>query len=235
LLLTTLIVAACLGCRPNKQSKARDAAIMHTRASLERIIEENRDPKGRAKEALAKLDDGIMDYVPFPIHAALRCKDSGEALLILECFDEDRDLRGIHIWEKHTDPNGAVTTIEEYYPVYVAWPETLILWRGVVSVEPRNANQRKDEDAWKDYVILVLEDLVRKFVYKGPVDEREKLPPTEALNRKMPPIWISVPEANRVAVFVSVYDSAGHESGGIEVDISPWTYDMLKGKNRSKP
>lgn len=96
------------------------------------------------------------------------------------------------------------------------------------TVAIRDAGQRKDEDAWRDYVILVLEDLARKFVYEGPVDEVVKLPPDEALARNMPPIWISLPQTNRVRVFLSVYDRQGHESEAVEVSISPRVLRILK-------
>ena len=231
LLVATLILMASLGCRPRTPVRSpQEREVLRTRLQLEHMIKEKRDVEGRATAALAKLDNGILDDVPFPLYVRLQWTESGEPELSVVCFDEGRDLRGVRIREKHTDPNGAITTIEEDYPVYVAWPELLVLTGERISAKRRDAGQRKDEEAWKDYKILVLEDLVRKFVYRGPVNELEKLPPDEALARKMPTVWISIPEPNQVSVSASVYDNAGHESEYVEAFISPESYRLLKQK-----
>jgi hypothetical protein len=229
-ILAALIVSAGIGCRPNKQSRARGLELESDRARhlLENMIEEKRDPRGRVKTALAKLNDAVRDDVPFLISMDLGCTDQNQPKLFLMCLDEGRNLLGIHVREERIDANGKTATLEERYPLYIAWPETNVLANHMFSVELRRVSQRKDEDAWKDYIILVLEDLVHKFIYEGPVDEAVKVPPNEALDRKMPPIWISIPEANQVHVFVSIYDREGHESEAIEVGISPRVYRILK-------
>ena len=96
------------------------------------------------------------------------------------------------------------------------------------AVKLRSAGRRKDENAWKDYTIAVLEDLVCKFVYDGPVDEPVKLPPSETLTRMMPPIWMSLPEPNQVRVFVSAYDRRERKSEAVELHVSPEVRRILE-------
>lgn len=230
LILVALIVTAHLGCRPNRPSRARTLKLESDRArhALANMIREKRDPRGRVKTALAQLNDGVRDDMPFLVSVNLGCTDQNEPKLFFTCLDAGRNLRGILVREERRDPNGITTTLQERYPLYIAWPEMEILAIHMFPVTIRNAGQHKDEDAWKDYAIVTLEDLVRKFVYNGPVDEVIRLPPSETIDRKMPPIRISLPDASQVRVFVSVYDREGHESEAIQVDTSPRVYRILK-------
>lgn len=229
-ILAALIVSVSLGCRPNKRSRSQELERESQRAQhvLENRIKENRDPRGLSKSALTRLHDGVQDHVPFLISVDLGCTDDNQPMLFLTCLNEGRNLRGIRIREERMGLNSETTALEERYPLYIAWPETDVLAVHMFHVELRDAGQQKDEDAWKDYAILALEDLVRKFIYNGPVNEVIKIPPSESVDRKMPPIRISLPETNRVRVSVSVYDREGHESDAAGVGISPRVYRRLK-------
>lgn len=231
LFLAVLMVAVSLGCRPGKDSRERKLKLEadQARSTLEDRVKEKRDPHGRAKIALTKLNDSVRVDGPFLISVNLGCRDDNEPVLFFACLDEGRNLRGICVREERTDPNGRTMALEERYPVYVAWPETNILANHTFSVAIRNGGQRKDEAAWNDYVISVQEDVIHKFVYDGPVDETIKVPPNEALERTRPPIWISLPEPNRVRVSLSIYDREGRESDSVDVAVSPRVYRVLKG------
>lgn len=230
MVLAAFAITASFGCRPGKQSKTQEPVTESDRArqTLESRIKDNRDTAGRAKMALAKLNDGVPDHVPFLVSVNLGCTEEKRPMLFLTCLDQDRDLHGIQVREERADPSGGTTILEENYPVCIMWPETPMLMVTMYPVELRSPGQRKDEYAWKDYTIAVLEDLARKFVYEGPIHEAVKLAPKEALTRKMPPIWMSLPDANGVRVFVSAYDRQGERSDAIEVRISPQVRGLLK-------
>jgi len=84
----------------------------------------------------------------------------------------------------------------------------------VYSVRIRTADQRKDESAWKDYMISVLDELIRWSIQKQRTNVRDaiaKAPPKPT----MPRIWVSIPEPNQVRVSMSAYDRAGQNGTSI--------------------
>jgi hypothetical protein len=76
------------------------------------------DFQRRASMALLKLKNETLDTQPIVIFGVLM-SEANETDLMVKCFDEGRDLRGIRIRERQTDANGVVTTLEEDYPVYI--------------------------------------------------------------------------------------------------------------------
>jgi hypothetical protein len=135
---------------------------------------------------------------------------------------EYRDLIGLRVKERHVDVNGTTFTIEEDYPVWIdSSPAYSPSWDdNSVDVHFR---QRKDEKRWRKY----LEDvrMRRELAAKNKEAQNTGEPIFEIETKKMeiPPVWMSVPEPNKVRVFVSVYDKSGNESEPVEIeDVFDW-------------
>jgi hypothetical protein len=221
LLVVSAVIVAGLGCPARKAMQPRERESYNARRNLEDTLEmEDRpDRRERLRKALAKLNDQSVDSVPMPVSAGLACKDANEVMLAVCCLDEGRDLRGIHVMEKRTDPNSATGTWDRRYPIWLSVPETYVLTTILVPVEFGAAGRKENEEAWKDYEIEVLDVLVRRFVYEKPARSPVKMPVYKALNKEMPPVLVPRPDADGTHVIVSFYDYAGNESESIDVDI----------------
>jgi len=180
-----------------------------------------------AKQALSRLSNGVVDREPLVINAGLAYLDSGEVVLVIACFDEDRDLRGWYIEEHLRGADGTMTHLEERYPVFAATVATPLYQALMFPIELRRAGMRKDEEAWKDYRIWALEEALRSCT-----DSRQGDDPNnsagEPLAMEMPPIIVSVPEPNRVRVLLSAYDRAGHRSEPYEIVVPAWQLELFK-------
>jgi hypothetical protein len=174
----------------------------------------------RAKVALAKLKNGVPDPEPILISSVIGRPEGMGPLLNVVCFDEERDLRGLRVKEQYVDPNGKTTTLEEDYPVFVNALRPFILECVAYPIHIRDKGQRKDKCLWLEYANWNLDGLIRLYV-----DERQdngKEPsPREVPKVETPPIYISVPDPNRVQVLMSAYDRAGHESESIQLLAPP--------------
>ena len=174
------------------------------------------DMRNRAKAALAKLDNGTLDIEPILLRAIIDVVEpNNEPALFIIFFDESKDLRGLRIKEHYIDSTGSITTLEEDYPVFVNTLSTIIAANVRFPIHIRDNNQRKDKCAWLEYANLNLDELIRINI-----DERHRdnsnIRPQGIPFVKTPPIYISVPDSNRVNVEISVYDRPGNESDSIE-------------------
>ena len=66
----------------------------------------------------------------------------------------------------------------------------------------RTANERKDEKLWQEYVS------------EDPLENIEEYVPWE---ERVPPIYISIPEPDKVDVWIWIYDKAGHKSEPVKL------------------
>jgi len=219
-----LVATGLTGCRDTEEKGWRefeaDLAMKHL-ADPPQLADAG--VRTRAKAAQARLQNGTLDRNPILIYARLGLPDGNQPKLFPTSFDEDEDLRGLRIIEEHLDPNGKSTLIEEDYPIYVAWARTPIFDPTAIPVEVRAEGKRKDERLWRDYIIRALDDVVRRQVDERLTDyKRLKLPPDKEMLDAMPPVYMSVPEPNKVRVVVSVYDRAGNESEGIELYVTSY-------------
>jgi hypothetical protein len=203
--------------------QTRERESQQARSDLEAMLalEDHPDRRERMRKALAKLNDQAVDSVPMPVLAGLIPKDANEIMLAVRCLDEGKDLRGIHIREKPTDPNGATGTWDRRYPIWLSGPKTPVLTSTLVHIEFGAAGRKENEEAWRDYEIAILDIVVHSFVYEEPARGPVKMPPREALHTRIPPILVPRPDADRTHIIVSFYDYAGNESESIDVDISP--------------
>jgi len=223
------------GCRKNPDEKLKASGHAFTVGRLTEVVTRSENPAAqeRAKSALAQLNNGIVDTTPILIGAGLGADGSGEIHLGVTCFDEDEDLRGLRIKERHADPNGGTQVIDELYPVFASYYTSPPYVAPAYSVRIRTADQRKDESAWKDYMISVLDELIRWSVQKERTnieDAVSKAPPKPT----MPPVWISIPEPNQVRVSISAYDRAGHESESIDVEVASYSMRRLREAARKQ-
>ncbi len=176
----------------------------------------------RTQLAMSKWQDGVTDPKPFLIDVAMMTAsvedgEDGEyeerMVLVLITYDEDADYIGCVVEEECVDSNGVTTTLEEKYPVYTH------LDRGVVRFSSfpvllRDKNQRKPEEQWQKYVSTPLQQLRKEYM--------KRLKKTYwSWRDTLPPLWVSIPEPNKVYVRLRVYDRAGHQSEQINLVYEP--------------
>jgi len=142
-----------------------------------------------AQKVLDDFSNETLDPCPVLIHAGYITTDQGACYLALDMSDEDQDVMGVAIREVTEGRNGKSELLEKY-PVFVMYE---IGHFQLVAFERRTSDQRKDEDAWSQYV-------------SGAVGEHK------------PPVWVSAPAPPGVAISVWVYDAAGHRSNEVPLE-----------------
>jgi hypothetical protein len=201
-------------------------------ADLTRIAERHWLPEQqeRAKAALLELRNTVVDTKPIFVCAMLAFEDPNEFRLWFTCFDEGRDLRGIRLREQQEDVKGIVTTLEEDYPIFLDLPKSLTVEQRLIPVRIRDAHQRKDELSWLRYENYRLNALIQETLAK---DKRNASGTAlrQMPDMEMPPIYVSIPDPNRVRVEICAYDRAGQKSDWIEVDCGASM--TLYGSNRA--
>jgi hypothetical protein len=162
--------------------------------------------KKYAALALEKWQNGVLDPEPILLGAQLSksSKDQRPYLAVLT-YDEDEDLAGIGVEEQRSDANDLTTeAVVEEYPIvaHLNQPDVTRFLR--VPVHIRDSGQRKDPNAWDQYVA-------------HPLDYRTGTERIERWRQDLPPIWISAPKPHTVNVRIYIYDRAGHRSDAVEV------------------
>jgi hypothetical protein len=208
-----------IGCRQETPSEVfwRERAVDQLRVSAR-----NEDPlvRDRAQRALSELESGRRDRAPILVVAGLTSLESGRIMLCLSCFDSDRDLLGWRIHEERAIADGGTTNQDEDYPVYAGSPNTPLYSSRWYRVSVRTEGQQKDERAWQEYVSKVQSDATRRDS-RGRTNDKTEASSEGTPDPEQPPVWISIPQTDRVSVFISLYDRAGHESERVEVVVPP--------------
>ena len=164
------------------------------------------DVRQRAEAVVARIDNGVHDPEPILVRATLF--QGNLAVLTLDAFDEDEDILGIRIKEEHVGSDNQHEVLEEVYPVYIRFfspGESLPPW---IYIEIRDKDQRKDMQAWEDYLVDTVDWLIAKYIQKG---ERRK-------TGFMPTVWISAPASADTHVYAAVYDRRGNQSDYVQVE-----------------
>jgi len=207
------------GCKKEKVDLQEmvDQTLHDALASLAKKTELPSDIINRAKTALTKLENGSLDTEPILLMAIIYLADpNSQPYVDITYFDENNDLRGLRIKERYIDSDGSITTLEEDYPVFVNTLNTLTTMSSYFPIHFRDKNQCKDKQLWLEYVNRNLDELIRLNI-----DERKQdISSTRLKNvkfEKTPPIYISIPDPNRVQVEISIYDREGNESDSIEL------------------
>jgi hypothetical protein len=159
--------------------------------------------------ALERWQNGVLDPEPILLAAQLSTssKDQRPYLTVI-AFDEDRDIAGIGVEEQRSDANGRKTEVlVEEYPIaaHLNQADAIdVICTLRVPVQIRDGAQRKDPDAWEQYV-------AHSFDYSTGTERVKRW------RQDLPPIWISAPKPHTLNVCIYAYDRAGHRSDAIEV------------------
>lgn len=221
LLVAAIIFIMLGGCKKEKVDLQEmvDQTLHDTLASLAKKTDLPSDIINHAKTALTKLENGSLDTEPILLMAAIGISDlNNQPQVDIIYFDENNDLRGLRIKEHYIDSNGLMTILEEDYPVFVNRLNTPTTNSEYFTIHFRDKNQCKDEHLWLEYVNRNLDELIRLNIDKrqsDTLDTHLKNLPFE----KTPPIYISIPDPNKVQVEISVYDREGNESDSIELHV----------------
>lgn len=142
---------------------------------------------------MANWQNGVLDPEPLLLFVQLvRAIGHNDVRMSLLIFDEDKDVLGFGVREEYLDADDVQAERLEEYPAFIhqAWQD--VLNARSIPVHIRDGGQERDSGAWDVYV-----------AGRG--------------RQGLPPIWISVPDPNRVNVYVYVYDRQGHESQSVRV------------------
>jgi hypothetical protein len=189
----------------------RDPALSELNRLKEYAIKKGFDVEENSAElALSKWQNGRLDSEPIMLSAQLAKPIGMETKdLAFFTFDENKDIVGFGIVEEYTDVNGLRTTLTEEYDTVGngPYPPDETVQAFAFQVQIRDADQRKDVQQWNEYLEAKSRD----------VEAGRELPPVGKAWHIRPPIWISIPEPNRVDVYVYVHDRRGHKSERIAV------------------
>jgi hypothetical protein len=183
------------------------------------------DAKERIQYAIDTYKNKTMDRTPILVYAGLgKPVGSEEIKILLFVLDEDKDLLGFTVNEVSQDPNGTPVSLEEDYPIFAHCPAVGVANGYGFSISARNDEQRKDERLWADHVGTDFGALVRKQIGPEPpepsvdwfreYDDRM----FELWKSSVPPIYISIPDSDKINVKIHIYDKAGNISNTVELD-----------------
>ena len=167
----------------------------------------------RAQLALLKWENGVLDHKPILITGLLtQVIGYDDVYLALITFNEDKDIIGFGIMERCVDENGLKTFLIEEYDAFVHLAIPPVKDLRMVPVQIRNANQRKDNQKWDQYVRsegIAINEIRNVERWKG----------------TLPPVWVSIPDPNSTDVYIYIYDDSGNKSDPIQLQIGPtWHY-----------
>jgi len=195
------VVAICLsGCKDDSP-KLSDMEKVSSRR-LRFLLKRSPPCSEQLQKAISLWENGVCDPEPILFTVRLVKWDSRDPSFIILSSDEDNDWAGIIVREKH-----AADILEEVYPVFTGGFQLPICAGEVPAARIRTQNQRKNKELWEHYVAL-----------RAEVGKNEPLPAP-------PPMWVSIPEPNKVEVWVQLYDKAGNKSNQVKLQYVDHTQD----------
>jgi len=213
-LFVSFMILTTSGC--DKRKACSDPVLDYLRGIVHRSGDRV-NMRQRAQLAMSKWQDGVTDPEPFLIDVAMMTAsvEEGERmLLMLVIYDEDADHIGCVVEEEYVDSNGVTTTLEEKYPVFTHLSDWAVVEFKFFPVLVRDENQRKPEEQWQKYVSTSLQQLRKEY--------KKRLKKTYcSWGDTLPPVWVSIPESNKVYVRLGAYDRAGHQSEQINLVYEP--------------
>jgi len=189
------------------------------------------DAKERIQYAIDTYKNKAMDRTPILVYAGLdKPVGSGEIMILLFVLDEDNDLLGFTVNEVSQDPNGTPVALEEDYPIFAHCPAVGVVNGYGFSISARNDEQRKDERLWADHVGN-FDAMVKKQIGPEPPEPSSESSVDwfreynnyvarrfELWKSSVPPIYISIPDSDKINVKIHVYDKADNISNTVELD-----------------
>lgn len=194
-------IIATLGCRPGHTAQEDPNADVVAELTNFRVPDSAADQ--RRQLALSKWKNGVIDREPILLAAILSRTVGARAPRVgVFAYDEDKDLLGLGVVERYKDG----TERSEEYPVYVHADSPRIVRPGIIPVNLRDKGQQKDESLWEEYV---RGDKIDKWSM-GHTGGKYYLD-------TLPPVYVSLPDPNKVDVFVYLYDRRGNKSSLVEL------------------
>ena len=176
----------------------------------------------RTDLALSKWRNHKVDPEPILIFALLSSPAGvSQVDLAFGAYDEDKDIVGIGVKEDYTDANGSKTSRLDEYPAMAHRRQDTVVVLCRLPVQIRNAGQGMERQRWQDYA-------------NGEGMAADAAPlagDMTASRRTLPPVWVSLPEPNRVDVYVYAYDRAGHKSDPVRLVNCLQTSESLCASN----
>lgn len=202
LLYLFFVILLLMSCKESSSEKDNLNVIFALNKYIERPFYSEAKP--RASKALSTWENGIIDHEPILIFSFLRkvleLDDSYSDFIVLGYYDEDKDILGFGIREKHISSEKQITFIEETYPAHVHEDRLKNVVSGTwIPVDLRIEGKYKDELEWD------------KFINGDNIDWNQPW------DKIVPPMCVSVPEPDKIEVWVWVYDRAGNKSEPIKL------------------
>jgi len=199
------LAVAILGCRAVKTPEQDpNAYVAEELANFSNWRVPDSTAEQRVQLALSKWQNGVLDREPILL-AAILTKAQGASLpeIALFAFDEDKDLLGIGVM-RYKDG----TELSEEYPVYVHARPHRIVDSCIIPVYVRDKGQQKDEARWEEYV-------------RGDWIDEWSLRHTGGRYYldTMAPVYVSLPDPNKVDVLIYLYDRGGNKSPPVELRV----------------
>jgi len=218
-LFSTLILLSltAFGCKRKESYTEKTNSVIYVLNESTKHTKWPISVKKRAEVAMAKWRNGVLDATPILVSASLiKFQGLTKIDLALTVFDEDRDTVGFGIREEYIDFVETPKILEEQYPVYLHCLPLVVADVHLVPTNIRTAYQKRDKKLWKDYLSLDYEKAYKEYLQgREPYDVN--MYPENFWEETLPPVLISIPEPNKVDVWVWVYDKAGNKSDPVKL------------------
>lgn len=213
-----LVLVVMSGCRKDSPKVDDIDTVVFALTSMKKG-DLSHEIEHRADLALSLWGNRALDPVPILVSAILAKPEGYDEIdLLLGIFDEDDDVIGIGVKEGYVHPDVVHKVLEETYPVFAHCPSSNIADMYIVPTSIRTAEQQKDLQLWQKYVSADYNDLVCEYISATDLTSEHPLDILPSVYRALlPPVWISIPEPNKVDVWVYVYDKAGNKSEAVRL------------------
>lgn len=204
-MIVAVLAVIPIGCRRSPDNEDGDSVLRE----LERIRDRPKHIPSVpthvaefADLAISQRTNGVIDSKPLVVGAVLYDVELAPAAvyLYMYIYDEDNDTFGFGVQETRIGEDGVKNMLCEEYPALVYRPPSGVLDLSSVPVHIRNGGERKDEVLWQRYAAGEGMDVARCRKDASYCAET------------FPPLYVSLPEPNKVDVKVYVYDRAGNKS-----------------------
>lgn len=185
----------------------------------------SQDIRDRAQQAMTNYTNNKLDPEPHLLFAWLFEDSLGPERneLDIGVIDEDNDLLGFGLKEELRDPNGAVNILEEEYPALVHYQGLATVNVYSIPFFTRTREHRKNEKIWIDYLAIDFDAQMKQTELPHSSGdwfadmEEYSIRTYELWRDSLPPVWVSIPDPNRLTVWAYIYDKAGHKSNSVKL------------------
>jgi len=181
-----LLIGLIYGC-DEQSSKKKDPRQVQVEDFCKGILMSADYPESTKKLAVRTLENWANDVIdPDPVLlVAGYVEDKGRYAVFLYMSDEEFNIEGITVFERCLETG---ETLEEDYPLFLFFNTGHAQF---VPFSRREAGQRKNQEAWEEYVT------------NGPIVEPR------------PEVFISLPRENELEVELEIYDKKGNRSNRV--------------------